>query len=228
MPLPFAAIASAASSIGSGIMGLIGQNKAARSQIKSVRMQNAAQAQLQEKEFIQNQRMWELNNQYNTPEMQMARLKEAGLNPNLVYGSGSVTGNTSTQIPRYQAPQLQREPLEAVNPLSMLSAFFDLKTKSAQADLVEENKNAQKIQNKYLDMKLLQEQGLRFIQGQKGYGEIGKGDRQTMNSPYMQKFQAEVRTRQQQNALNDVQLQFYKNMPKEVQWLAPLLLKLIK
>lgn len=38
---------------------------------------------------------WDLANQYNDPKSQMQRLKEAGLNPNLVYGSGNVTGNTT-------------------------------------------------------------------------------------------------------------------------------------
>lgn len=38
---------------------------------------------------------WQLANDYNHPIQQMERLKAAGLNPNLVYGSGSVTGNTT-------------------------------------------------------------------------------------------------------------------------------------
>lgn len=39
---------------------------------------------------------WNLANDYNHPVNQMERLKAAGLNPNLVYGSGSVTGNTTS------------------------------------------------------------------------------------------------------------------------------------
>ncbi|MCT4124980.1 hypothetical protein HZP69_00670 [Elizabethkingia anophelis] len=38
--------------------------------------------------------MWNRNNEYNTPLAQMQRLKEAGLNPNLMYGQGT-TGNSS-------------------------------------------------------------------------------------------------------------------------------------
>lgn len=38
---------------------------------------------------------WDLANEYNNPISQMQRLKAAGLNPNLVYGSGNVTGNTT-------------------------------------------------------------------------------------------------------------------------------------
>lgn len=32
---------------------------------------------------------WNMQNQYNSPEQQMRRLREAGLNPNLVYGNGA-------------------------------------------------------------------------------------------------------------------------------------------
>lgn len=41
---------------------------------------------------------WDMQNAYNEPIAQMARLKAAGLNPMLVYGSGNVTGNASTSI----------------------------------------------------------------------------------------------------------------------------------
>lgn len=39
---------------------------------------------------------WSLMNDYNHPIQQMERLKAAGLNPLLVYGSGSVAGNTTS------------------------------------------------------------------------------------------------------------------------------------
>lgn len=39
---------------------------------------------------------WNKQNEYNHPSAQMERLREAGLNPNLVYGSGNATGNAGT------------------------------------------------------------------------------------------------------------------------------------
>lgn len=39
---------------------------------------------------------WQMANDYNHPVNQMKRLEAAGLNPNLVYGSGSVAGNTTS------------------------------------------------------------------------------------------------------------------------------------
>lgn len=50
--------------------------------------------------------MWNRQNEYNSPKSQMARLAEAGLNPNLVYGSGNVVGNTSAQAPTYSPPDM--------------------------------------------------------------------------------------------------------------------------
>ena len=46
--------------------------------------------------------MWNRQNAYNTPRMQMQRLKDAGLNPALMYGQGN-TGNASNQPKATQA-----------------------------------------------------------------------------------------------------------------------------
>lgn len=40
--------------------------------------------------FAKNLEMWHLQNAYNTPIAQMQRLKDAGLNPNLMYSQGTV------------------------------------------------------------------------------------------------------------------------------------------
>lgn len=61
---------------------------------KSTNKENARQAELNRQFNAQqaklqrdwSQRMWNLNNSYNTPSAQMQRLREAGLNPNLAYG----------------------------------------------------------------------------------------------------------------------------------------------
>ena len=41
---------------------------------------------------------WNMQNEYNSPEAQMRRLRDAGLNPNLVYGNGADA--TSASMPR--------------------------------------------------------------------------------------------------------------------------------
>ena len=49
------------------------------------------------------ERMWHMNNEYNTPTMQMQRYKAAGLNPHLIYGQGN-SGNASMATLPQQTP----------------------------------------------------------------------------------------------------------------------------
>jgi len=65
--------------------------------------QNRQRKELAKYEFKQNQRAWELNNQYNTPLAQMQRFQAAGLNPALMYGQG--TPGNSNSAPKYEAPE---------------------------------------------------------------------------------------------------------------------------
>lgn len=75
--------------------------------------------------------MWNQNNLYNTPSAQMQRFKDAGLNPNLIYGKG--TPGLSTTLPRYSAIRDERSyiPLQLPNVLGM---FQDFEIKNAQID----------------------------------------------------------------------------------------------
>lgn len=89
---------------------------------------------------------WNMANAYNSPENQMARLKRAGLNPNLVYGSGTVSGNTSTSTPRYQAPQAKFNPVVPVDPLMVISSYFDIRQKEESVRLTEQTIKNQEVQ----------------------------------------------------------------------------------
>ena len=59
---------------------------------------------LMDKRFDMDKQMWDYQNAYNTPAAQMKRLKQAGLNPALMYGQGN-TGNAS-QMPSSQFQEL--------------------------------------------------------------------------------------------------------------------------
>lgn len=69
--------------------------------IGSTLLQNRANKKLTQYSFNKNLDMWKMQNEYNAPKQQMQRLQEAGLNPNLMYGKGTV-GNAQT-MPQYQA-----------------------------------------------------------------------------------------------------------------------------
>lgn len=80
---------------GSGIGAQIAGNLA------SVGLQGIINRRAERRQWNRNVSMWKMQNEYNTPSNQMKRLKEAGLNPNLMYGKGTV-GN-STTLPQYNA-----------------------------------------------------------------------------------------------------------------------------
>lgn len=109
--------------------------------ITAQQMQNRANVQMSDTAYARDIEMWNRGNEYNNPVNQMKRLKDAGLNPNLVYGNGSVVGNTTTQLPKYNTPRMEYS-FRMENPLSEISQYSDLKIKQLQADnLLEQNKS---------------------------------------------------------------------------------------
>lgn len=86
MPFPVAAaIAGGASLLGAGA------NAYAQGRTnKKTRQWNE---KMYAKQNADNERFWHMQNEYNSPIQQMERLKEAGLNPNLVYGGAGNAGN---------------------------------------------------------------------------------------------------------------------------------------
>jgi len=125
-----------ASTIGTGFMGYKSQQDTNRMSQKIAR---EAQA------FDLN--MWNLQNQYNSPNAQMDRLRAAKLNPNLIYGSGNVTGNISSVPPKgreynYESP-IRDLVDNAPNLISMLSQYQGMRVNEAQADLTEQKRNTE-------------------------------------------------------------------------------------
>lgn len=78
---------------------------------------------------------WTMQNEYNSPQAQMARLKSAGLNPNLIYGKvdNSSQAVRSTDVKSWQptAPRID------LNPGQIMSNYFDTKMKVAQTNNLE-------------------------------------------------------------------------------------------
>lgn len=109
-----------------------GLNEANR---QAVNYQNALQRQYALED-------WEKQNQYNSPLQQMTRLRQAGLNPNLVYGSGAANtaqsiSRSSSNVPSPTASRMA--PIQIPDLGGALGQMYDLQTK--QVDLA--NKKAQ-------------------------------------------------------------------------------------
>lgn len=136
-------------------------------------------------QFKKDKEMWNMANEYNSPVNQMNRLKQAGINPSLAFGSGSVAGNTSTQTPKYQmtSPTVHNMPSEPLNVIGVLSQYQDYKSRQVQTNnleeqnlLIKQQQQKQMLENAYLAKTL----GYRINQSataeQKGYQnlQIGK------------------------------------------------------
>lgn len=99
---PISAGITAAASVTNGLL-----------QASTNRKNRKFQAKENQKARDYNTMMWEKNNEYNDPTQQMARLKNAGINPHLAYSQGGVTNTSSSpassnasSMPEGRAPQL--------------------------------------------------------------------------------------------------------------------------
>lgn len=91
-----------------GGSSLLGSLISSGSNSKSVSDTNATNLDIAKYQAEQNLNLWNLENAYNTPSAQMARLQSAGLNPHLIYGNGSAsTGNATSSAQSFDRPTMQ-------------------------------------------------------------------------------------------------------------------------
>lgn len=123
--------------IATGVGNLIQQRKNRDIQKWNVNKTIQAQKDAAELEWNRGLEMWDKQNTYNSPEAQMERLRQAGLNPNMVYGSGTATATAAqATMPKYNAPRPQYE-YAPMNFMSALGAYQDFAMKNAQIDTLE-------------------------------------------------------------------------------------------
>lgn len=117
-----AAIAGAATIAGAGIAAS-GQGKA-----------NKLGAKLTREGRAYDRQQWEDTNTYNSPAMQMQRLREAGLNPNLVYDKGATS--VAALPPQAKIPEVRNTLASAANMnlAPMVSLYQDWLVKKQQID----------------------------------------------------------------------------------------------
>lgn len=142
-------IAGVGSLLGSGI-NAIAQNRANKQNLKLAQYQNAWQSAENDKAFKNNILMWNMQNAYNSPTAQMSRLRQAGLNPNLVYGSG-VTGNNAGSAPQYEPIKVQRATMEPYR-------GWNLGLSDAVSVYMAARQNKAQIENMEAQNKLIKEQ----------------------------------------------------------------------
>ena len=109
MPLPAAALIGAGATVAGTAANAISQG--------NLNKKNRAFArEMYETQKQENLDFWQMHNSYNSPEAQMARLKEANLNPHLAYGNGSVA-NTGGSIssPHFSTPDQKTSLIPILN-----------------------------------------------------------------------------------------------------------------
>jgi hypothetical protein len=73
------------------------------------------QMEAEKREYERNIEIWNMQNAYNHPQQQMTRLRQAGLNPNLVYGKGADNTATAISSTKSKAPEFGVKDLFAPN-----------------------------------------------------------------------------------------------------------------
>lgn len=156
-----AAIAGAAA-LGGSALSSIGAAKA-----------NKLGAQLTREARDYDFAMWNRTNEYNSPSQQMQRLREAGLNPNLIYGNGAT--HTAQNLPSAKVPEVQNTlaSMGQVNLVPTLSMYQDMQVKKAQID----NVNSQtKLNNERIATEILN-QGFKAVSTLQGKQKLGLANR---------------------------------------------------
>ena len=113
-----------------------------------------------DKQNAWNYERWKEQNEYNTPANQVARLREAGLNP-LFYG---LDGSSAGQVPAAQMLSYERANAEnRPNPISVGSQVLqnsiqaksiakDIELKNAQIDSIKANTKGTELDNQFKDL----------------------------------------------------------------------------
>lgn len=87
------------------------------------------------RQYADNIAFWRMQNEYNSPQAQMNRFQEAGLNPNLIYGQGNAGNAGPISTPDVLPNQSRPLPIpDAGSGLSLINSIYDLDIKQAQID----------------------------------------------------------------------------------------------
>lgn len=119
--------------IAAGVASIIGgiiQNHANK---KAAAKQNAANLELSKYTAEQNQASIDKQNAYNAPTNQLQRYTEAGLNPNLIYGSGAASAGQQQSAAHMDTPSAI-VPANRVPMLDAIGMYQDFQLKQASID----------------------------------------------------------------------------------------------
>lgn len=107
----------------------------------------AANSNSADKQLAANKELWEMNNAYNTPENQVKRLRQAGINPQLAMANGMLgSGNSSSPASSYERPTYDFSPMsEGIS--KSVQLFQEKRVQDAQIDKMNQEAENQRLRN---------------------------------------------------------------------------------
>lgn len=122
-----------------------------------------AQKQMQREQNEWNERMWNMNNEWNSPANQRKLLEEAGYNPAALKDSTAISNSPAEGVapPNIQSPQLDLSPLEKMQQLKLQKLQTENIVENLKADTEKKKaeRNKTEAETNRLDMLLPLEAG---------------------------------------------------------------------
>lgn len=101
------AVIAAVGAVGAGLISASSSKKSADTSLQAQRETNETNIQLASENRSWQERMINQQNEYNSPESQMERYREAGINPYMAMAEGNVSSGAQMSVPQQDAPQVQ-------------------------------------------------------------------------------------------------------------------------
>lgn len=116
--------------------GMFGNSYSANYNAEEAQKDRDFQREMYEKQYQDNIKFWQMQNDYNLPSAQLQRIRDAGMNPLLAYGQGGLSGNIASQSPESPtAPHGAHASSHFNNPIDMPNlALLDAQIDNLRAD----------------------------------------------------------------------------------------------
>ena len=167
----------------------------------SARKQYQYQSKLMDKQNQQQIDFWNMNNKYNAPINQRARLEQAGLNPDLMYGgSGSMY---QSQMPSAASP--------GSAPNVDYGSFSDNLRFAMQAQVMDAQVSKIEMENKLLAEQALSQASLRDLQSSQAADALARAEHQGIYNKHADtRYFLENETRALKNTLLGADVNSYE------------------
>lgn len=183
--------------IASGAIGAIGNLFTGG---MSARKQYQYQSKLMDKQNQQQIDFWKMNNEYNTPFNQRARLEQAGLNPDLMYGgSGNMYQSQMPGAASGSAPNVD------------YGSFSDNLRFAMQAQVMDAQVSKIEMENKLLAEQALSQASLRDLQSSQAADALARAEHQGIYNKHADtRYFLENETRALKNTLLGADVNSYE------------------